>query len=51
MELQGLLWNAIASTFKVREIYAYFDTVLDQGCFNRALLPIFRQLTLEGPNG
>jgi hypothetical protein len=46
MELQSLLWNAITSTYKVREMYIYFDTVLDQGCFDKAFPPVFRQLTL-----
>jgi hypothetical protein len=50
MELQSLLWNSISSTYKARELYAYFDTVLDQGCFHNALLPVFRQFTLEGQN-
>jgi hypothetical protein len=50
MELQSLLWTAIFSTHKAREMYAYLDMVLDQGCFKRVMFPIFCQLTVDASN-
>jgi hypothetical protein len=47
MELQSLIWSAISSTYKAREMNAYFDTVLDQGCYKRIFFPVFCQLTLD----
>jgi hypothetical protein len=48
MELQSLLWTAISCTHKEREMYTYYDTVLDQGCYKRALFPVFYQLSVDG---
>jgi hypothetical protein len=51
MEVQTLLWNVISSTYKAHKMYAYFDTVLDKGCFQRAFLPpIYLQFMLKEAN-